>query len=55
MKFKEMNLPNKLTTIRMFCVPFMLVLFVLFSLWCMLKVGKMADEIVFFTQNNSEK
>ena len=32
MKFKEMNLPNKLTTIRMFCVPFMVVLFVLFLL-----------------------
>ena len=32
MKFKELNLPNKLTTIRMFCVPFMVVLFVLFLL-----------------------
>ena len=32
MKFKEMNLPNKLTTIRMFCVPFMVVLFVLLIL-----------------------
>lgn len=32
MKFKEMNLPNKLTTIRMFCVPLMIVLFVLFML-----------------------
>lgn len=32
MKFKEMNFPNKLTTIRMFCVPIMIVLFVLFML-----------------------
>ena len=32
MKFKEMNLPNKLTTIRMFCVPLMLILFVLYGL-----------------------
>ena len=32
MKFKEMNLPNKLTTIRMFCVPFMVVLFLLMML-----------------------
>lgn len=32
MKFKEMNLPNKLTTLRMFCVPFMVILFVLFLL-----------------------
>ena len=32
MKFKEMNLPNKLTTLRMFCVPFMFVLFVLMFL-----------------------
>lgn len=32
MKFKNMNLPNKLTTIRMFCVPLMVVLFVLYIL-----------------------
>jgi len=32
MKFKEMNLPNKLTTIRMFCVPIVIVLFALFLL-----------------------
>ena len=32
MKFKNMNLPNKLTTIRMFCVPLMVVLFILFML-----------------------
>lgn len=32
MKFKDMNTPNKLTTIRMFCVPLMIVLFVLFVL-----------------------
>ena len=38
MKFKEMNLPNKLTTIRMFCVPFMVVLFVLFMLFSKLNV-----------------
>ena len=33
MKFKDMNLPNKLTTIRMICVPFVVVLFVLFMLY----------------------
>lgn len=33
MKFKEMNLPNKLTTIRMFCVPVMLILFLLEGLF----------------------
>ena len=33
MKFKEMNLPNKLTTIRMFCVPFVIVLFIMFMLY----------------------
>ena len=38
MKFKEMNLPNKLTTIRMFCVPLMLVLFVLYMLYTKLNV-----------------
>ena len=38
MKFKEMNLPNKLTTIRMFCVPFMVVLFVLFMLFTKLNI-----------------
>lgn len=32
MKFKEMNLPNKLTTIRMWCVPLVIVLFALFLL-----------------------
>ncbi len=32
MKFKEMNLPNKLTTIRMWCVPLAIVLFALFLL-----------------------
>lgn len=32
MKFKKMNVPNKLTTIRMFCVPLVLVLFVLYAL-----------------------
>lgn len=26
-------------------------MFILFTLWCMLKVGKQADEIVFDTQN----
>ena len=33
MKFKDMNLPNKLTTIRMFCVPFVAILFILFMLY----------------------
>ena len=33
MKFKDMNLPNKLTTIRMFCVPLMLVLFIIHMLY----------------------
>ena len=33
MKFKDMNLPNKLTTIRMICVPFVVVLFVFFMLY----------------------
>ena len=32
MKFKEMNLPNKLTTIRMICVPIVIILFVLIML-----------------------
>lgn len=32
MKFKEQNLPNKLTTIRMFLVPVMILLFVLYIL-----------------------
>ena len=38
MKFKDMNLPNKLTTIRMFCVPLMVVLFVLNMLYTKLNV-----------------
>ena len=38
MKFKEMNLPNKLTTIRMACVPLMLVLFILYMLYSRLNV-----------------
>lgn len=33
MKFSEMNVPNKLTTIRMFCVPLMLVLFIIHLLF----------------------
>ena len=32
MKFKNMNLPNRLTTLRMYCVPFMMVLFILYML-----------------------
>lgn len=32
MKFKDMNTPNKLTTIRMFCVPVVILLFTLFML-----------------------
>lgn len=31
MKFKDMNTPNKLTTIRMFCVPLVILLFVLYA------------------------
>lgn len=27
------------------------IMFILFTLWCMLKVSKQADEIVFDTQN----
>lgn len=38
MKFKDMNLPNKLTTIRMICVPVVVVLFVLFLLYKTLNV-----------------
>ncbi len=33
MKFKEMNLPNKLTTIRMICVPVVILLFILHMLY----------------------
>ena len=33
MKFKEMNLPNKLTTIRMICVPIVILLFILHMLY----------------------
>ena len=35
MKFKEMNLPNKLTTIRMICVPVVVILFILHMLYAM--------------------
>lgn len=28
-----------------------IIMFILFTLWCMLQVSKMADEIVFDTQN----
>ena len=45
MKFKEMNLPNKLTTIRMFCVPLMVALFVLNMLFTKLNVP--CDYVVF--------
>ena len=38
MKFKDMNLPNKLTTIRMWCVPLMVVLFIMFMLFTKLNV-----------------
>ena len=51
MKFKEMNLPNKLTTIRMFCVPFMLVLFVLFILHRHLGVS--CDYTLFYKATSS--
>jgi len=34
---------------------YLIILFILFSLWCMLKIAKMSDEIVFFTQNTNEK
>lgn len=32
MKFKDMNTPNKLTTIRMFCVPLVIIIFILYVL-----------------------
>lgn len=32
-----------------------IIIFILFSLWCMLKVGKMADEFILITENNEEK
>ena len=32
MKFKEMNLPNKLTNIRMWCVPIVILLFALYAM-----------------------
>lgn len=50
MKFKEMNLPNKLTTIRMFCVPFMLVLFVLFMLFSKLNIA--VDVLLYSNASN---
>lgn len=51
MKFKEMNLPNKLTTIRMVCVPFMIVLFVL--LYLNRSYGYNCDYFIFYNDENS--
>lgn len=49
MKFKDMNLPNKLTTIRMWCVPLMVVLFVLYMLFTKLNVP--CDFVVLWSNN----
>ena len=51
MKFKNMNLPNKLTTIRMFCVPLMVVLFILFMLNNILNIP--TDYIIYKNESNS--
>lgn len=48
MKFKDMNLPNKLTTIRMWCVPAMVILFVMFMLFTKLNVP--CDFVVFWSK-----
>ena len=48
MKFKDMNLPNKLTTIRMWCVPVMVILFVMFMLFTKLNVP--CDFVVFWSK-----
>lgn len=45
MKFKEMNLPNKLTTIRIFCVPFLVVLFILHILF--INLNKNVDMYIY--------
>ena len=45
MKFKEMNLPNKLTTIRMICVPIMFLIFISFMLFKYLSVP--SDYLIF--------
>ena len=50
MKFKEMNLPNKLTTIRMICVPFLVVLFVLHMLFTKLEIN--VDLYLFSNEGN---
>ncbi|MDY2889327.1 MAG: CDP-diacylglycerol--glycerol-3-phosphate 3-phosphatidyltransferase [Candidatus Caccosoma sp.] len=52
MKFKEMNLPNKLTTIRMWCVPLVIVLFALFLLN---RAGIVSSDVyLFISYNNCE-
>lgn len=50
MKFKEMNTPNKLTTIRMFCVPLVLIIFVLYTLAN--RCGLKTDYVLFRNGNN---
>lgn len=50
MKFKEMNLPNKLTTIRMWCVPLVIVLFALFLLN---RAGIVSSDVYLFTSYNN--
>ena len=51
MKFKEMNLPNKLTTIRMICVPIMFLIFISFMLFKQLNIP--SDYLIFQNGENS--
>ena len=51
MKFKEMNLPNKLTTIRMICVPIVIILFVFINLYRRLNVP--VDLKLFYQSDSS--
>ena len=51
MKFKEMNLPNKLTTIRMICVPIVIILFVFTNLYRRLNVP--VDLKLFYQSDSS--
>lgn len=51
MKFKEMNLPNKLTTIRMICVPIVIILFVFTNLYKRLNVP--VDLKLFYQSDSS--
>ena len=47
----KMNLPNKLTTIRMFCVPFMVVLFILFMMFEKLSIQ--CDYLIYGSENGN--